>query len=262
MKSTLTIVPPRLPSVVSQQPLTPVAVRRDDVLDLLTRGAQIVEVLSPAEYADAHLPGAVNIPLPQLDRASTAQLDQLRPVIVYCAAAESDLSARAAWRLVSLGFREVFRYTRGKVDWLANGLPFEGAVSQAASAASLARPDVPTCRPHDRLEQLQTILEDDRWPTCVVVNDQRVVFGTLGRADLDGDPRTTAEHRMHAGPPTVRGNAELPRLAEALSAAGLDSVLVTNSGGQLVGLLCYDDLEHHLQSTTASARPGPAASGR
>jgi rhodanese-related sulfurtransferase len=40
--------------------------------------------LPPEEYAAEHLPGAVNVPLKQLDAETTAQLDQHRPVAVYC----------------------------------------------------------------------------------------------------------------------------------------------------------------------------------
>jgi rhodanese-related sulfurtransferase len=51
---------------------------------LLDEGVQLVEVLPPAEYAEEHLPGAVNIPLKDLDPDSVAQLDRGRPVVVYC----------------------------------------------------------------------------------------------------------------------------------------------------------------------------------
>jgi rhodanese-related sulfurtransferase len=51
---------------------------------LIREQAQLVEVLPPAEYAEAHLPGAINIPLKQLDRQSTAELDRSRPIVVYC----------------------------------------------------------------------------------------------------------------------------------------------------------------------------------
>jgi rhodanese-related sulfurtransferase len=51
---------------------------------LLADGAQLVEVLPEAEYADEHLPGAVNIPLEQLDATTAGQLDRTRPVVVYC----------------------------------------------------------------------------------------------------------------------------------------------------------------------------------
>ena len=51
---------------------------------LLDRGAQLVEVLPSAEYAEEHLPKAVNIPLKTLDAGTAAQLDRTRPVVVYC----------------------------------------------------------------------------------------------------------------------------------------------------------------------------------
>ena len=46
--------------------------------------AQLVEVLPRQSYHDQHLPGAVNIPLKQLDAGAAAALDQARPVVVYC----------------------------------------------------------------------------------------------------------------------------------------------------------------------------------
>jgi rhodanese-related sulfurtransferase len=59
-------------------------VDREQVQQLMQEGAQVVEVLPPAEYEDEHLPGAVNIPLKELDRERTGELDRTRPVIVYC----------------------------------------------------------------------------------------------------------------------------------------------------------------------------------
>lgn len=56
----------------------------DRVQRLLAEGAQLVDVLPQADFAELHVPGAVNIPLPRLDRDTTAQLDPSRPVIVYC----------------------------------------------------------------------------------------------------------------------------------------------------------------------------------
>ena len=61
----------------------PTTVPRESVGDLVRVGAQLVEVLPSAEYRWAHLPGAVNLPLKELDGRSE-QLDRSRPVIVYC----------------------------------------------------------------------------------------------------------------------------------------------------------------------------------
>jgi rhodanese-related sulfurtransferase len=63
----------------------PTSVDRHHVQRLLAEEqAQLVEVLPAAEYDDEHLPGAINIPLKQLDRQTTSRLDHSRPVIVYC----------------------------------------------------------------------------------------------------------------------------------------------------------------------------------
>jgi phage shock protein E len=62
----------------------PEPIDRDRVQELLRAGAQLVEVLPAEEYATEHLPGAVNIPLKELNAETAAQLDRSRAVIVYC----------------------------------------------------------------------------------------------------------------------------------------------------------------------------------
>jgi rhodanese-related sulfurtransferase len=58
---------------------------RAELLRLLDEeDAQVVDVLPEPEYAEAHLPGAVNIPLRQLTAETVAVLDASRPVVVYC----------------------------------------------------------------------------------------------------------------------------------------------------------------------------------
>jgi len=59
-------------------------VGRPRVQQLINKGAQLVEVLPAAEYADEHLPGAISIPLKELNRDRVRELDPDRPVVVYC----------------------------------------------------------------------------------------------------------------------------------------------------------------------------------
>jgi rhodanese-related sulfurtransferase len=61
----------------------PTGIDREELQALTGQGAQLVEVLPADEYDSAHLPGAVNLPLKELD-AKASQLDRSRPVIVYC----------------------------------------------------------------------------------------------------------------------------------------------------------------------------------
>jgi rhodanese-related sulfurtransferase len=62
----------------------PTAIFRDEVRRLVEEGARLVDVLPRDEYEDEHLPGAINIPLKELDRETTAKLRRDAPVIVYC----------------------------------------------------------------------------------------------------------------------------------------------------------------------------------
>ena len=50
----------------------------------LKEGAQLVDVLGPDEFEHDHLPGAINVPLKELDKNAADQLDRTRPVLVYC----------------------------------------------------------------------------------------------------------------------------------------------------------------------------------
>ncbi len=56
----------------------------EELLELIDHGAQVVEVLPEDDYAPAHLPGAINLPLRQLDEQHVAVLDRTRPIVVYC----------------------------------------------------------------------------------------------------------------------------------------------------------------------------------
>ncbi len=56
----------------------------EQLQELIERGAQVVEALPADDYNPAHLPGAVNLPLRELDKQHAAILDRTRPVVVYC----------------------------------------------------------------------------------------------------------------------------------------------------------------------------------
>jgi rhodanese-related sulfurtransferase len=62
----------------------PKSIDRAEAERLISEGAQLVEVLPDKEYGEGHIPGAINLPLKQLDAETAAVLDRERPVVVYC----------------------------------------------------------------------------------------------------------------------------------------------------------------------------------
>jgi rhodanese-related sulfurtransferase len=59
-------------------------IERERLMELVKAGAQLVEVLPAAEYAEEHLPGAMNIPLREIDQVAPERLERNAPVVVYC----------------------------------------------------------------------------------------------------------------------------------------------------------------------------------
>lgn len=62
----------------------PRQIDREGVRRLAAGGAQLVEILPVSEYAEDHLPGAINLPLRRLEQQAAAVLDRDRAVVVYC----------------------------------------------------------------------------------------------------------------------------------------------------------------------------------
>jgi Mg/Co/Ni transporter MgtE len=155
------------------------------------------------------------------------------------------MSPRAAARLASLGFEQVFDYVAGKADWGSAGLALEGQDPSANRAGAHARADVPTCSLEDRLQDVRR--RGSGWDTCFVVDERGVVLGRLGRSALRREDDVSAAEVMTEGPSTYRPSARLDRVVERMRKHDLTGVPITTSDGRLVGLLLRDDAERALR---------------
>jgi CBS domain-containing protein len=152
------------------------------------------------------------------------------------------MSPRAAWRLESLGFTEVYDYAAGKLDWMAAGLATEGTNAARPRAGDVARTDVPTCRLEETLGSVRERVRGQGWDAAVVVNDERVVLGLLRSRELDGDPGLRIDQAMRPGPTTFRPFEAIEDRARFMAEHDLESSPVTTSDGRLVGLLLRRDV--------------------
>jgi rhodanese-related sulfurtransferase len=73
--------------------------------ELVAAGATVLDVRTPAEYADGHVQGAVNIPVQELGQRMAELGEKSRPVVLYCRSGMR--SATAAGMLRVAGFAEV-----------------------------------------------------------------------------------------------------------------------------------------------------------
>lgn len=235
--------------------MPPQFIDRDEVQRLVEEeDATVAEVLPRPEYAWAHLAGAIHLPLKDWDvEVIRSQLDEDRPVIVYCNNRECDQSPRAAWRLDMLGY-DAHDYVAGKQDWLAFGLPHEGTADLVGEHLTT---DVPTCRPDARLAEVAEELQESPFGV-VVTTDGGVVLGHLQPDALEAGDRAVAADVMFEGPTTVRPGEDLEALTGRMLHHDVEAILVTRSDGSLLGILDRADAEEvvdvpdeHLADATA-----------
>ena len=83
----------------------------------LAEGALVIDVRTAGEFAGGHVPGAINIPLDDLDAALPSRApDKNRVVLLHCLS--GGRSALAASRMKSLGYSHVFNlgsYRRAEI---------------------------------------------------------------------------------------------------------------------------------------------------
>lgn len=151
------------------------------------------------------------------------------------------MSPRAAWRLESLGFGEVYDYVAGKVDWMAAGLPTEGTNAAHPRAGDVARKDVPTAGLKERLGDVRDRIRAMGWDAVVVVNEERVVLGLLRSKELGANPDLHIEQAMRPGPSTFRPYVSIKEMATFMVEHKVESSPVTTSDGRLLGLLLQQD---------------------
>ena len=88
------------------------------------KGVQLLDVRTPAEYSEGHIPSSLNLNAMDDDFASHVdeQLDKEQPVAVYCRSGKR--SRKAAAILVKKGF-EVYNLDKGITNWKEEGRDIE-----------------------------------------------------------------------------------------------------------------------------------------
>ena len=156
------------------------------------------------------------------------------------------MSPRAAARLESLGFTQVYDYEAGKSDWLASPLPTEGRTAGKLDAAAMVRGDDIACHIGEKLGDVANRVREAGKNACIVVNDRHIVLGRIRGRALDGDPNSLVEDVMQPGPSTIRPDTDLGTVVSTLRDGNVANTLVTNQEGRLIGTVYLEDVERKL----------------
>ena len=120
-----------------------------DLVELQRAGSPVVDIREPDEFADGHIPGAVNIPRGLLEfevdghpavnyQTAEALSHRERPVVLYCLS--GGRSALAAEALKRLGFASPVSLAGGILHWADAG---HAVVTPSPLESAAAPPGTP-----------------------------------------------------------------------------------------------------------------------
>jgi rhodanese-related sulfurtransferase/DNA-binding transcriptional ArsR family regulator len=105
-------------------------VTREELAKRLKSGdVTVLDVRPEDEFALAHVPGAINVPLKELEKR-TAEIDSTKDIVAYCRGAYCVYSYEAVAKLRAKGF-SIRRLEDGLPEWKAAGLPVESASKES-----------------------------------------------------------------------------------------------------------------------------------
>jgi len=119
------------------------SVTPDEVRSVLDRDETgeylLLDVRQPEEYEASHIPGAMLIPLGELE-ARQGELDRGRKIITYCRSGHRSMAAAVV--LCGLGFKNLYSLDGGILNWshgIIGGIPEEvpGLVAETAAVADI-----------------------------------------------------------------------------------------------------------------------------
>ena len=84
----------------------------------------LIDVRTPAEFADGHAPGAVNIPVDEL-KTRMSELEPHRDEAIFLICRSGVRSAQAQTQLLAAGFTNPINVVGGTRAWRAAGHPVE-----------------------------------------------------------------------------------------------------------------------------------------
>jgi rhodanese-related sulfurtransferase len=113
-------------------------ITREELTNMVSSGQRfkLVDVLDKGHYEKEHIPGAISLPLNEIEKKAAKVLKKDDTIVVYCASFDCQASSDAAEKLISMGYQNVLDYKGGLKDYKEANLPLEGSLHKAASGVA------------------------------------------------------------------------------------------------------------------------------
>lgn len=112
------------------EPITfsePQAITLSQAYTLFKRNVLFIDARDEADYLAGHIAKSVNIPFDDFDnhKSKLESISKEKPVVIYCAGTECDLSILLGNLLFSQGYKQVYVFFGGWGDWVNANYPIE-----------------------------------------------------------------------------------------------------------------------------------------
>ena len=105
----------------------PKAITLEQAYKLFNKGVKFVDARDEADYLAGHISKSVNIPFDDFDnhKQKLEQLSKEKPMVIYCAGTDCDLSILLGNLLFEQGYKQVYVFFGGWLEWLKANYPIE-----------------------------------------------------------------------------------------------------------------------------------------
>jgi rhodanese-related sulfurtransferase len=94
-----------------------------DAVRLINKGALVIDVRKPEEFAQGHIVNARNVPLERMQKEGDDAIKKQKSKILLAVCADGATSGRAAGHLRKSGYENAFSLKGGLAGWRADNLP-------------------------------------------------------------------------------------------------------------------------------------------
>ena len=105
----------------------PKAITLEQAKALRDKSVQFIDARDEPDFLAGHIINSINIPFEDFDnhKQKLDKLSKEKPYVIYCAGTECDLSILLGNKLFELGYKQVYIFFGGWVDWQNANFPIE-----------------------------------------------------------------------------------------------------------------------------------------
>ncbi len=105
----------------------PIAINLTQAFTLFNKGVMFIDARDEADFLAGHITKSINIPFDDFEnhKQKLEQLSKEKPMVIYCAGTECDLSHLLANLLFEKGYKKVYVFFGGWIEWSDASYPVE-----------------------------------------------------------------------------------------------------------------------------------------